>query len=151
MTAYKRTLHEQMSEVITRGAFAWLTAVLAEIPVWSGASHATFLQLSHAVGYSLAISPTVFSRVPWGRSKGEGEIIADPEKGKYVFRYETSLEHLIFNEYNNANSTYDPSVFYRLRRPGPYGFQAIGLAAYLKAIEGVRLPSPTIKIKTKRV
>lgn len=151
MEAYQRTLHEEMSEVITRAAFAWLTSVLEQIPVWSGASHATFLQLSRQVGYTLSVSPRAMSRIPYGQSQGDGEIIADPVKGYYAFNYETTLKHLIYNEYNNANADPDPALFYRLRQPGPYGFQQIGLRAYLEAIAGTELPRPTIKTKTKRV
>jgi hypothetical protein len=150
---YRQVLHEYLSEEITKAAFVWLTAVLEEIPVWSGASHATFLHLSREVGYQLVINPKVISRISYGQSHGGGEITADPAKGLYTFSYETSLEHLIYNEFNNANIAPDPDLFYRLIRPGPYMFQKKGFAALQSVAKGVRLPSPTVAIKTvaKRV
>jgi hypothetical protein len=153
LQAYKRTLHEHLSNEIVHAAFLWLNAVLMEIPVWSGASHATFLRLARQVGYQLTISPSVVSRIPYGQRHGDGEVVADQEKGRYLFRYETDLEHLIYNEFNNANITPDPALFYRLRKPGPYHFQKKGIAAFEEHAKSVRLPSPwkSLKVTTRKV
>lgn len=149
LQAYKRALHEHLSEEIAQAAFVWLNAVLMEIPVWSGASHATFLRLSREVGYQLSIAPSVISRVGYGQRQGDGEVIADPVKGQYTFRYETTLPHLIHNEFNNANITPDSTLFARLRQPGPYHFQQKGLKAFQKHAAQVRLPNPWAYLKVK--
>ena len=150
MESYKRTLHEHLSDAIAHAAFEWLGAVLAEIPVWSGASHATFLQLSREVGYALAISPTVRSRESYGASHGDGEIVADKDSQQYTFTYETTLPHLIYNEFNNANITPDPTLLGKLKKPGPYHFQERGVKAFQGFAATVRLPSPWKSLKVRK-
>ena len=153
LTAYKKKLHEQLLDDLNRVAFAWLDTVLAEIPNWSGASRATFLQLARQVGYSLIISPKVISRESFGASHGSGKIIANLSKGIYTFTYSTDLKWLVSNEYRHNTKKNDPSVFHRLLRPGPYQFQKKGQAAFEREAQGVRLPSPwkSLKLKTHRV
>lgn len=150
MRAYKLALHSHLSEQIANAAFLWLNAVLSQIPVWSGASHATFLRLAREVGYTLAIQPRVISRIPYGQRQGDGEVIADPAKGQYAFRFETSLAHLIYNEFNSANVTPDPTLFAQLLRPGPYGFQQVGVKVFQEFAKTVRLPNPFDDLKIKR-
>ena len=153
MEDYRKRMHEQLSEEIARAAFVWLDAVLAEIPVWSGASWATFLRLSREVGYSLVISPKAVNRIPYGQRHGDGEVITDSKKGLYTFKYSTSLSWLISNEFNNNTAENDPTVWYRLKRPGPYRFQQAGQRAFEKMAGDVRLPSPwkSLKVSKQRI
>lgn len=142
LDAYRSLLHEQLSKAIAHAAAEWLEAAIADIPVWSGASQATFLKLARDISYPLRINPKVMSQINFGESRGEGELIRDIVKVVYKFTYHTNLRHLIFNEYHNANVEHDPAVFNRLLRPGPYQFQEKGREAFLKAAKEVRLPSP---------
>jgi hypothetical protein len=130
---------------------AWLEAVLAEIPVWSGASRATFVKLATAISYSLPVAPaavnaahglftTRIDRTGKGSAQSEGELTASKETGEYTFTYSTTLPWLIWNEYHNANVEPDPTLFYRLIKPGPYNFQAIGARAFLRVADKVDLP-----------
>ena len=153
LQAYKKAMHRHLADEIAHVAFLWLNAVLMEIPVWSGASHATFLRLAREVGYQLSVQPKVVSRIGYGQRHGDGEVTADPEKGEYTFRYETTLSHLIHNEFHNANSTPDPTLFHRLRKPGPYHFQRVGLKAFEDFAKTVRLPDPfeSMKVKNHKV
>lgn len=112
---------------------------------------ATFQPLASTISLQLAISPVVASRIPMGLSAsdgGFGEINVDANNGKFTFHYSTSLRHLIYNEYNNANL-----VGFHLRNPGPYRFQEIGQEAFRRFAQSVRLPSPFnhLKVKTLRV
>ena len=52
-----------------------------------------------------------------GRRASDGGLEIDRSKGTYHFHYATTLEHLIYNEFNNANITPDPGIFYRLTNP----------------------------------
>lgn len=140
MDDYKRRLHESLSEDIARAAYLWVEASLAEIPIWSGASWATFIRLSREVGSTLAIDPKVKSRISFGQRHGDGELKADPKKGDYAFTYSTDLRWLVHNEYNSPES--DPHVFGRLKKPGPYHFQRIAKKVFDKFASEVRLPSP---------
>ena len=153
MAKYKKKLHEQLLEDLGRTAFAWLDEVLARIPEWSGASRATFLHLAREVGYSLSISPKVISRIAFGTQHGQGSISVDKAKGLYTFTYSTDLKWLVSNEYRHNTKENDPSVFYRLLRPGPYKFQKGGLAAFERESQGVRLPNPwkSLKLTNHRI
>ncbi len=148
MADYQRRLHESLSEEISRAAIMWIETVLAEIPIWSGASWATFTRLSREIGNTLAISPTTVSRVSYGQRHGDGALIADKKKSKYSFEYSTDLQWLVHNEYNTPES--DPNVFGKLKKPGPYHFQRIGLAAFEKYAADVRLPTPWKSLKVTR-
>lgn len=149
MTSYRRAIHEELSEEITRLAFVWLDAVLAEIPTWSGASRATFLQLGHEISYSFSIDPVVTSRISFGQRHGTGKMTADAKKGLYTFEYTTDLKHLVHNEFNSPES--DPNVFHRLKKPGPYNFQIKGRAAFMREVSSVRIPSPLKHLKKTKL
>lgn len=141
--AYLTKLDKTLTEAIQNAAREWLHATVAEVPVWSGASAATFLKLAAAVAFPLGVSPVTGApdRVSVGQGASTGELILDKAGGKYAFRYDTSLAHLIYNEFNNANTNPDPTLFARLHEPGPYNFQAKGKDAFDRAIAAVRLPA----------
>lgn len=141
LSDYQRALHAHMVREIQDAAKAWLQAALSPIPVWSGASVATFLKLSATVSFPLGVSPQagVSGRIALGRRESDGELNLG-EGGEYTFRYETELAHLIWNEFHNANINPDPTLFGRLLNPGPYEFQAAGLRVFLKLAGGARLP-----------
>jgi hypothetical protein len=150
--AYRRRLQEVLGEAIARAAFEWLGATTDAIPTWSGASLATFSHLASAVGLTLSIAPVArVNRINLGLSNGSGSLTTDAEKGIFKFEYSTTLQYLIFNEFNNANIIRPPELFHKLHRPGPYHFQEKGLAAFDKVAKDVRLPDPTFTVTTYRV
>jgi hypothetical protein len=155
LTQYKKRLSEDMTAALTNAAFDWIQATTAKIPVWSGASHATFLHLSREIGFNLAIdnANNAPRRVSYGLRNSEGSFTVDANSGVFAFDYSTTLKHLIYNEYNNANITPDPGLFSRLLNPGPYQFQDAGREAFLRSVRGVTLPDlrSFIKVKVKRV
>jgi len=146
-----------MKAVISRGLMEWLEAVLAEIPVWSGASRATFVKLAQQIGYGLPVAPAAtatgerIDRTWMGVTQSDGRLTADKETGEYTFTYSTTLPWLIWNEYHNANVEPDPSLFYRLIDPGPYNFQVVGARAFLRFAETVGLPSVKPHVRAVRV
>lgn len=146
-----------MRERLKEAAIAWLNAATAPIPVWSGAALGTFSDLASEVNFSLNISPTQFGRAAGlgpavGRAQSTGTFGGDEKRGDFYFEYTTSLDHLIFNEFNNANVTYDPNIFSGLRHPTPYRFQEKGRVAFDTVVRRIRLPLPTIKVvETRRI
>jgi hypothetical protein len=142
LSKYKKALHDELASAITHAAFEWLGATTAIIPVWSGASLATFLPLATEIGFNVSIAPvpTAPNRVSLGLSHGEGSLNMDADKGTYTFKYSTTLSHLIWNEFNNANVFPDPTLFGKLHEPGPYHFQQKGLNAFRQYAQHVRLP-----------
>lgn len=113
---------------------------------------ATFQPLASKIGMTLAISPTVKrGGLNMGLNNATGEFIADADKGKFEFTYSTTLAHLIYNEFNNANISPDPGLYSQLINPGPYRFQEKGLEAFQRVAADARLPEPTYTITTIRV
>ena len=142
LSAYFDALHRHLTDAIQNAAREWLHATVVEVPVWSGASVATFLKLAAAVAFPLGVSPVTGApnRVAFGQRSGTGELNLDKGAGKYTFTYGTSLAHLIYNEFNNANTSPDATLFGRLLEPGPYHFQAKGKDAFDRAASQVTLP-----------
>ena len=149
LAKYRTALRDQLVEQLSLAAFQWLDATAANISQWSGASAATFLHLAREIGYSLPISQseTAPNRESLGLSKGNGEFVLDDARGRYFFTYSTTLEHLIYNEFHNANIVPDPHLFFRLLQPGPYRFQEHGQVAFLRAASSMRLPNPFAAMK----
>ncbi len=152
---YRDALRQTLTEGITEAAFLWLNATTAEIPSWSGASRATFLKLATAIGFSvdIAVSSTSrFDRTGLGQSRSTGGIDIDKaSEGLVSFNYGTTLEHLIYNEFNNANISPDPTLFGKLLKPGPYAFQEKGQKAFEQVASGLSLPDPTRSFTYKTI
>jgi hypothetical protein len=153
--AYQRALKTQMADAIEEAVRVWLKAtVVSLIPVWSGASAATFLHLARAVAFNVRTTPSPTSFFKNGQSYGEArsgpaEPIVYGDRNRWLFQYTTTLRNLIFNEFNNANLGGDPAVFSALLNPGPYHFQARGQAAFQQYARRVRLPNPVKFIRRK--
>jgi hypothetical protein len=141
-----------MSDLLGQAIAAWLEAATAPIPAWSGASLGTFSKLAAEVGFHLGIAATP-NGIRGGMGPGAGAAAStgtveiSASKGAYTFEYSTTLRHLIFNEYKNANVTPDPAVFSRLKRPGPYQFQEKGAEAFRAVAKEATLPFPRITSK----
>ena len=165
LSSWEKGLSDALTKGIKKAAIVWLNAtVLLVVPIWSGASRATFLKLARAVSFPLTITgiQARSSNNPWakgpsiGFQQSEGKLNTDRLKdGIATFTYETSLFHLVFNEYNNANENPEAGrLFARLKEPGPYNFQKIGQDAFEDyARSAVALPSPfkSLKFKSLRV
>lgn len=162
VAAYRNVLDAHMKDVIAQALMEWLEAVLAGIPVWSGASRATFVKLAQQIGYGLPVAPAAvetahglfterINRTWMGTAQSDGKLTADKETGEYTFTYSTTLPWLIWNEYHNANVEPDPTLFYRLIEPGPYNFQVTGARALLRFAETVDLPKVKPHMRVVRV
>lgn len=153
LAGYKKALDAAMREVLAQGLMAWLEAVVAEVPVWSGASRATFVKVASKIDTSVPIggvsAPT--NRTAIGMAASTGEMVTDADSGMYVFKYGTDLPWLVWNEFHNANIDPDPTLFAKLKKPGPYEFQVKGAAAFLHNTSHVSLPAVAPHIRSVRV
>lgn len=151
--AFLRVLDERMGKRIEDAAKAWLNAiVLSVIPIWSGASRATFSKLARAVGQPLSLAGISSNRVlissspgRWGPQAGysNSKGFVTKDNAKYTFTYQTTLFHLVFNEQFDGNANpIAGRVFSTLKQPGPYNFRTIGQEAFNDYAKGVRLPNP---------
>lgn len=145
LEAYRRQLEREVQEVLARAAFQWIVTATGIIPVWSGASHGTFLDLAQAIGYNLSISPSRTSPTnesAAGRAVSDGDFVVNAATGQFYFSYSTDLPHLVYNEYNNANEDPDPGLRSQLLQPGPYNFQVAARQAYEQEIRSFTPPNP---------
>jgi hypothetical protein len=149
MDKYKEILHKHLTEVLIQSAMQWLGAATAIVPVWSGASRATFLHLARAIAYSLTIQPVTNSRIGMGLAAGEGGLRLDKDKGTFTFFYSTTLDHLVYNEYVNANEIPDPTLYSQLIEPGPYHFQEAAAEMFKSEIKEASLPDPRLALTSK--
>ncbi len=154
LAGYKARLHKHLQEEVTYAAVMWLETALRAVPVWSGASRATFLKLASALGTPISIVPSATSsksRISEGQSHSTGGLTTDAKKGRYVFEYSTDLKWLISNEFNYNTPENDPTLFKGLLRPGPYHFQDKSKRVFEQIAEQVRLPSPWKSLKSKKI
>jgi len=149
---YRATLVRAMQDTIKQAVEHWLSAVLVRIPVWSGASFATFEKLATSAGFTFnSPTPVAASREWQGRNQSRGSVAVDQPPGHFTFTYHTSLPWLLWNEYHNANEDPDPTLIDKLRKPGPYEFQAKGLMAFLNFAKTVDLPSVAPSITVTKI
>jgi hypothetical protein len=149
LAAYKKALNETLKERLALAAFQYLDAVLAKVPVWSGASAATFLQLAKTIDYPLGIQPEtqLGFGISYGRAHGTGKFDVAKD-GMFFFTYSTTLAHLVWNE---SNPPPGPGQFGVLKRPGPYHFQEAGRLAFEKVANSTRLPNPFDSLKLRKI
>lgn len=148
MSAYAELLRVRMTEAVSQGVYEWLATVKDMIPVWSGASRATLLVLARRIEFEISINPTVESRVGLGLQNAQADLHLNGPS-EFYFSYSTTLDHLVFNEYNNANLLRGPSgaPIFHLTNPGPYNFQGAGQGAFKRFAATVTLPSPYDALK----
>jgi len=143
---FRQALHVRLSEALAQASMKWLEATAeATVPVWSGASRATFSPLASYISYALSLTPvgTAPNRIELGVATGKGAFDVDDSQGIYSFTYSTTLPHLIVNEYSDANSFINPETgvpYFHLRNPGPYHFQEKGERAFRQYASTTELP-----------
>lgn len=145
LAAYRATVHEEMVQILAQAAFEWVTTAIDKIPVWSGASWATFLHVSREIEFDLGIlsKGNAPNRVSYGLRNSDGELEMDSSTGRYFLHYSTKLPHLVWNEFHNANTDPDPGLLSRLLDPGPYHFQEAAKEAFMRVARTAVLPPLT--------
>ena len=141
---FKSALHKTLSEALTVGTKAYLETVVPlvsteGVPVWSGASRATFARLASYVEYAINWTPVPKApdRISLGLDTGTATFdTGQTKEGVYTFTYLTDLPHLIVNEYHDATQW-----GFHLTHPGPYRFQEKGKDAFEAATSDIELPS----------
>ena len=139
---YRAELERRAADNISRSAFEWVNTAIDIIPSWSGASRATLMSLAEEIGVPvpIEIQPGAPNRVSLGKSKSESDINLAADDGRFTFSYSTDLDHLVYNEFNNANVSPDPGLYSRLRTPGPYGFSDAAKTVAIDVLSQFRPP-----------
>jgi hypothetical protein len=144
-SAYKKDANKDLIEKLKNAVAFWIQTAISLIPVWSGASHGTFIKLAGKIGQTFSVSggngfPGMLGPA-YGSQQSQGRITT--WGGAYIAEYSTTLWHLIYNEYNNANlNPREGRVFSRLLHPGPYNFQAAANEAFRAHIQDIQMLSP---------
>ena len=125
----------------------WLKAAIPAVPVWSGASRATFQQLADAVGVSVPIDVAAGApnRVALGRLNSRGGIERDGN-GSWRFYYENNLRYLAANETRSV-SRGEYGVKWGLIEPTPYNYREAArqaVRAYAKTVTLPRIEITTV-------
>lgn len=150
LNAWKRQLQKEMEEEIKEAARDWLATVIAIVPVWSRASHATFKPLADAVGFTIPTQPLVAKRDRSGLGQSVSSGRLETTKETFHFVYETNLQYLAFNEFNHAEFP-DAGIFspQGLKTPTPFNFT--GRAAEEFRRRTPELPNPFRFLKGRKL
>jgi hypothetical protein len=151
LASYKAKSHEFLAWVLAQAAREWLHNTADTLPVYGGASKATFGPLASRVEYALSIPVVGPNTISIGTENGTMDF--KTENGKYQFTYYTTLPHLIINENFNANTFLDPSgkPYFHLKNPGPYHFETRGAQAFTNYISILVMPSLKPYMTVKRI
>ena len=96
----KKRIHDHMTAFTFDVLREWVTESTNVIPVWSGASRASFLKLANQVQVAIEIDSLIVapigSRVPLGYETSIGVIIADARgsSGLYGWDWESTLFYI---------------------------------------------------------
>jgi hypothetical protein len=129
VAAYRKEFELKAKETMSLAILSYLDTAQNVIPVWSGASIASFKKLAGLISAPLIINPSdSVSDRPGVNARRQSEAVSRSDartvvtSTAYGFSFETDLPHLVYNENNNANVNPDPTLFGVLLNPGPYGF-----------------------------
>lgn len=151
LAAYRKVLEAHLREAIAFSVFQYLSLVEETIPVYGGASRATFLYLAKAIDYHLPINPRAADTTSEGIQASRGTVDVNPRAGTASFTYQTALEHLIYNEHHDGNARPGPGQWGTLLNPGPYRFRPQALAQFLRFAAAVGLPNPYQSLTSKPI
>lgn len=96
----KQKIHEVMTRFTFDVLAEWVRTTTSVIPVWSGASRASFLKLANQVDVEIVIEPLIVapigSRIPLGFETSIGVIIADARgsSGLYGWDWASTLDYI---------------------------------------------------------
>jgi hypothetical protein len=140
--SYRKKLHEELTHLLIEATRAYIYTTADAIPVWGGASKATFSPLASRAEMALEIFPVApVNTVQLGLDESTAEWTAGPTE--YGVVYHTTLMQINVNEFYNANQW-----GLHLTNPGPYGFQRRGKAAFDAVVNEFEWPAVTFDTKT---
>lgn len=145
--AYKQAAFNAMININERAGKEWIESAVfsTPIPIWSGASRATFENLAKELGTHIPTGPPAANapdRTSLGKSSSTSRVIENKGTMYVGFIYSTSLAYLNYNEYNKAVAGPYPRPYSNRVRFTPYFFQARASAAWREIAQQAKLPDP---------
>jgi len=142
LAQFENILKEHLEAELKKVANVWLTAVTDLVPVWSGMSQGSLLELRDLINGRLIITPVsgVKSRIPQGRSVGTAIPNFD-NLNDFNITITTDVPHYNVQEYENVGIS--PSA--------PWHSLDAGAAAAYPVLKAVRLIAPIVTSKQIKV
>lgn len=157
VSRYIKVMETLARVTLSQAIFEYVVTAQSIIPVWTGASVTTLTDLARTIGLPLIVTPSGSAASRPGlvaksqaKAKAESSGSLTVGAGVYSFSYSTGLQHLVYNEYNNANIDRPPELFSQLKNPGPYNFQEHTKSAVLVVLKQFVLPDLTQNITVKK-
>lgn len=92
----KSKITRAMNDAVMESLRTWVIATTDHVPVWTGASKASFIKLAREVSVALTIIPRTVSRIEFGIETSIGEIFTN--KGNtygWLWRSELVYIHIV--------------------------------------------------------
>jgi len=136
LNAYKALLTKHLQKELRKVANAWLLGVVGKIPVWSGQSQGSLLELAELINGTLIITPRsgVKNRITQGRSLGTAKEKLD--FSDFNITIKTNVDHYNIQEYTNVG----------VSKSAPWQSLIAGAKMAWPVLNKVRLIAPTLKI-----
>ena len=160
MEAIKRDLFHYMIALNEEAGQTWLEEAVygTPIPLWSGASRASFARLAAKLGWYSPSGPRVkgcpFTKGHAFGMKYDGgtEVYKDKKQWYVGFQYATKLPHLLYNENNSPKPGGGyPNPWSSAVRFTPYSFENRALRAWTSYAKKAKLPYPFKNLKTRKI
>lgn len=156
-----KLVHAQCTKILINAMKAWVVSAkdsANRIPVWSGMALGSIRPVGNFVGISVVISPAASAFPKPGDRSGQGAAQTQFPKptivpGRYRFNWSTNVEHLKFNDENDANAV----GFHLTHQPRPWEFKKHADAEFdkemkdgLKNFPWPEIISQSLKLSNKR-
>src|SRR4030042_990319 len=125
LSTWLTQLKEQLETKLHEAARAWLAGVTGRVPVWSGMSQASLLELAGLVNGTLVISPKggITSRISEGRALGSA--IQEITDTSFIITITTDVEHYNIQEYFKVAKGGSPSAPWGSLKAGETAFYSV--------------------------
>jgi len=152
-------LFHEMIRINEKAGQAWIFEAVygTPIPIWSGASRASFAILASKLGTYVPSGP----RVPgcpftaghsFGKKYDGGTKVFKDKTNYYVgFQYVTRLPHLLYNERQSPAPGPYPAPWSSAVRYTPYIFEGRALRAWKNEAKKAKLPNPFQWLKVTKI
>jgi len=159
MPKIRTFLFHEMIKINQKAGRVWLTDAVfgTPIPIWSGASRASFARLAAKLNWYIPSGPRVLT-CPFTRGHAFGmkfdsgtEVYANKNIMYVGFQFATKLPHLLYNESNAPNPGPYPRPWSRGVRFTPYNFENRVLRTWKRYAERQKLPNPFQWLEVKRI
>ncbi|MFA5758220.1 MAG: hypothetical protein WC942_02445 [Clostridia bacterium] len=137
LTKTERMIKEYLDTKIKEAASAWLDGVSGQVPVWSGMSQGSLLELVELIGGTLVITPSGNAPNRILRGKNQGSAILNTDWADYSITIITDVAHYNLQEYTNVG----------VSKSAPWHSLKAGKELAKSEMEKVSLPIPLLKIR----